>query len=100
LLSTAVKSQIRSALEHPIQPLDYARDRRENFYPAFILSLISLFILALHQCFPDFDEEGNKSWHWRLPKKDGDKPKLPSLSESLANLQKMKQRIKLPSPTS
>jgi len=43
------------------------------------------------KCFPDFDEEGNKFWCWRLPKPDGDKKKLPSLSEALANLEKMRQ---------
>jgi hypothetical protein len=48
------------------------------------------------KCFPEFDEEGNKSWHWRLPKADGDKKKLPTLSETLANLEKMRQRTNLP----
>ena len=41
------------------------------------------------KCFPDFDEEGNKFWFWRLPKPDGDKQKLSSVSEVLANMPKM-----------
>jgi hypothetical protein len=47
------------------------------------------------KCFPDFDEEGNKSWYWRLPGPDGDKPKLPTLSEMYARLNKMKKNMTL-----
>jgi hypothetical protein len=48
------------------------------------------------KCCPEFDEEGNKSWHWRLPKAEGEQLKLPNLSDTLAKLQKMKQSMKMP----
>jgi hypothetical protein len=52
------------------------------------------------KCFPEFDEDGNKSWHWRLPKKDGEQVKLPNLVEmqKRANetLKRMRQNVKLP----
>jgi len=48
------------------------------------------------KCFPAFDDDGNKSWHWRLPKAEGEQLRLPTLSETLANLQKMKQSMKMP----
>jgi 5S rRNA maturation endonuclease (ribonuclease M5) len=48
------------------------------------------------KCFPEFDEEGNKSWHWRLPKVEGEQLKLPNLADTLAKLQKMKQSMKMP----
>jgi hypothetical protein len=47
------------------------------------------------KCFPVFDDDGNKSWHWKLPKADGDKKKPPTFSEMLANLNKMKKDMKL-----
>jgi archaellum biogenesis ATPase FlaH len=48
------------------------------------------------KCYPDFDEEGNKLWFWKLPKKAGEQRRLPTLSETLAKLQKMKQNMKMP----
>ena len=41
------------------------------------------------RCFPEFDEEGNKFWYWRLPKADEDKKKLSTASEILARMPKM-----------
>jgi 5S rRNA maturation endonuclease (ribonuclease M5) len=52
------------------------------------------------KCFPEFDEDGNKSWHWKLPKKDGEQFKLPNLAEAQARanetLKRMRQSMKLP----
>jgi hypothetical protein len=52
------------------------------------------------KCFPDFDEEGNKFWSWRLPQKEGEQFKLPNLAEmqKRANetLKRMGQNAKLP----
>ncbi|MGB7582185.1 MAG: hypothetical protein WBL85_07040 [Sedimentisphaerales bacterium] len=48
------------------------------------------------KCFPEFDDDGNKCWHWRLPKPEGSEKKQLSLSEMMANLNKMKQSIRLP----
>jgi len=51
------------------------------------------------KCFPEFDDDGNKCWHWRLPKKEGEKPKIPGLAEAqargLAQLKKMKESMGL-----
>jgi hypothetical protein len=50
------------------------------------------------KCYPDFDEEGNKLWFWKLPKKDGERLKLPTFSEELAKLEKFKEKMKLIAP--
>ena len=44
------------------------------------------------KCFPEFDEEGNKSWHWRLPKDDDNKKK----TSIFDNMPKMPKLPKLP----
>jgi len=51
------------------------------------------------KCFPEFDEEGNKSWHWKLPEPDGGEKKQLSMSEMMAKLNKMKKDMKLPKLT-
>ena len=52
------------------------------------------------KCFPEFDDDGNKSWHWKLPSKDGEQLKLPNLAEmqKRANetLRRMRQNLKMP----
>jgi hypothetical protein len=47
------------------------------------------------KCFPVFDDDGNRSCHWKFPKPDSGQLKLPSLSDTLAQLQKMKERMKM-----
>ncbi|MBN2020639.1 MAG: AAA family ATPase [Sedimentisphaerales bacterium] len=35
------------------------------------------------KCFQIFDDKGNNSWHWRLPKKEGEQSKIPGLAKLL-----------------
>jgi hypothetical protein len=51
------------------------------------------------KCYPDFDEEGNKLWYWKLPNADGGERKQLSFSELNAKLMKMKKDMKLPKLT-
>jgi hypothetical protein len=40
------------------------------------------------KCFPDFDEEGNKFWCWRLPKDDDSKKKT-SIFDNMPKMPKL-----------
>ena len=46
------------------------------------------------KCFPDFDEDSNKCWYWRLPKKEGEQPKIPGLEAIQARANEMLKRLK------
>ncbi len=48
------------------------------------------------KCYIEYNDDGERLWYWKLPAADGCERKQLSLSEMLANLQKMKQSIKLP----
>jgi hypothetical protein len=41
------------------------------------------------KCFQIFDDDGNNSWHWRLPRENKEKNELPALTEILKNMPKM-----------
>ena len=41
------------------------------------------------KCFPTFDEDGNKCWHWRLPDDKSKTTKIPGLQKLLDNLPKI-----------
>jgi hypothetical protein len=49
------------------------------------------------KCFQEFDEEGNNSWHWRLPKQENKQLKMPNLNEleakARADFKKMRERM-------
>ncbi len=47
------------------------------------------------KCFPEFDEEGNKCWHWKLPKKDGEQLKLPNLAEAQKRANESLRRMRM-----
>jgi putative DNA primase/helicase len=51
------------------------------------------------KCYPDFDEDGNKLWFWKLPRQEGEQPKLFNLKEAQAraqeSLRRMSQRMNL-----
>jgi putative DNA primase/helicase len=52
------------------------------------------------KCFPGHDSDGNKCWHWQLPKPEGEQLKIPGLAEAQARanetLKRMRQNMKMP----
>jgi hypothetical protein len=47
------------------------------------------------KCYPDFDEEGNKLWFWKLPTKEGGQSKIPGLAKELEKANAMLKKFKM-----